>query len=654
MAGSRQKMLPRVVFGPLALSFAFAVSAPLLGYHYLMLASEYRQRYVMQLNEIDIAHTLLMENPTPKAGAARFVASHVRAARSQAAACTENMSPLEAVVFDLLGADSVLDVWRNHVALADDALASLDKIHTSGLFSAALDGPTLAATQFEAREAVSTMRDSSLASLPTVSAFEQKLVMLLKLGTGFTACLLVGLFSLVTILTVPAWRMRDEQARTQEATHARMERQALTDALTGLPNRRHLDQALAAADPNTEIALIRLDLDRFKQVNDILGHAAGDFVLRHVAGILRNTVRPEDLPARVGGDEFVILCAPGTTQEIGRDIAQRLLDEVLKPLTYEGKRCVFGASFGVAATVPGETHTDELLQAADTALYRAKSKGRGMVEVYTSVMRRRAIQDRILADRFYEALQQGEIVPYYQTQHAASDWSLTGVEVLARWEHPTEGLLSPARFLGIARQLGMEADVDRVIFDSAVAAMDDLSERGHVVPRVSFNVSAGRIMDPAFLAIARERIPTQRSRFCFEILESISYEDSGMALDYAVDALKELGFQIDVDDFGSGHASINSVLKIEPHALKIDRNIVAPLGEHPRAEQTMGSILEFAKALGVAVIAEGVDSEAKALVLRRLGCDVLQGYFFSRPMPLPALIDRLMADTTSQQRRTAG
>ncbi|WP_417817575.1 putative bifunctional diguanylate cyclase/phosphodiesterase [Tritonibacter scottomollicae] len=411
----------------------------------------------------------------------------------------------------------------------------------------------------------------------------------------------------------------------------RVEKQSLSDPLTDLANRRHLDRELARRLEEAPVTLVRIDLDRFKKINDILGHEAGDFVLCHVADVLRLHSKAGDLIARVGGDEFVVLCQQGTSLAQGEVLAKRVLDAVLQPVAWGNKRCNFGASFGVAHGKPGEMSASELLSNADAALYRAKASGRAMVEVFTAEMRAETLAERALADRMQHALEVGEIVPYYHTQHDARSWQLAGVEVLARWEHPELGVLPPVKFLGIAKQLGLEAELDGRIFEAAVKQMAQLEARSIEVPRVAFNVSAPRIMEPGFLDTVRSHIPDRRDRFAFEILESISCEEEGDALIFCIDALKDMGFKIDVDDFGSGHASINGVLNIEPDALKIDRNIIFPLGQSERAERMVASIVDLAHTLDVKIIAEGVDSLEKARLLREIGCDILQGFYFSEP-----------------------
>ncbi|NIZ15517.1 bifunctional diguanylate cyclase/phosphodiesterase, partial [Phaeobacter sp. HF9A] len=440
-------------------------------------------------------------------------------------------------------------------------------------------------------------------------------------------------------------RSEREQRKAAEALQRakdRIEKQSLRDPLTKLANRRHLDMELAERLSREPVTLVRIDLDRFKKINDILGHEAGDFVLCHVADVLRAHTKAGDLVARVGGDEFVVLCRSGTSLRQAEILAERVLKAVLQPLVWGNKRCNFGASFGVASGDPGEITSSELLSNADAALYRAKASGRATVEVFTSEMRQEALAERALADRMQHALDVGEILPYYHTQHDSRTWELAGVEVLARWDHPELGVLTPDRFLGIAKQLGLEAELDSRIFETAVKQVKELAERAIDVPRVAFNVSAPRIMEPGFLETVRAQIPEDRHRFAFEILESISCEEEGDALIYCIDALKDMGFLIDVDDFGSGHASINGVLNIEPHALKIDRNIIFPLGQSERAERMVASVVDLAHSLDVKIIAEGVDTLEKARLLRQIGCHILQGFYFSKPRSFAELKHNLM------------
>lgn len=461
------------------------------------------------------------------------------------------------------------------------------------------------------------------------------------------------LFS-VRDLTTQTRADREQKAHAEEMLRAneRIQRNSRLDPLTNLPNRRALDEALRACDPDATTALIRVDLDRFKQVNDVFGHEAGDYVLCHVAEILRQGTRHGDLAARVGGDEFVILCAPGTTEQMAVDLSERLLSKILEPVIYNGKQCVFGASFGVASSDNETDGTGGLLSAADTALYKAKELGRGTVELYTPALRQIALRDRALAEGFVPALRSRQLKAYGQSIHFSKDRSVAGIEVLARWEHPEFGLLPPGDFLHVAKQMGMEADLDAAIFRDALDDLEVASKQGFEFERISFNVSAGRLLDPDFHKAVEIELPRWKGRIAFEILETISL-DEGTEIMRGLERLKATGVEIDVDDFGSGHASINSVMKVGPSTIKIDRDIVAPLGFEPQAERMVATIVEMGKAMDVAIVAEGVESDYQADTLKALGAHKLQGYLFSRPMPILDLARQVYSQGRAVSRNAA-
>ncbi|MFK7870868.1 MAG: putative bifunctional diguanylate cyclase/phosphodiesterase [Roseobacter sp.] len=417
-----------------------------------------------------------------------------------------------------------------------------------------------------------------------------------------------------------------------------IEFRSLHDPLTNLANRRCLDEAISQTHGQTNV-MLHLDLDRFKQINDLMGHSAGDFVLKHVAEILTSSVREDDLVARVGGDEFAILCRPMSTVHDATKIAERILEKFHIPVSYQGKPCHLGTSIGIATAKDIEAEGEELLNKADAALYEAKENGKGRMCVFTPELNERIKKDRDLTQRFEIALDNGEFEPYYQSQHNADDWLINGVEVLARWNHPEHGVLTPNRFLHIARQLGLENELDAVIFDAALLEINQLDADDMHLRSVSFNVSAGRILDPKFAKTASEKIPFPRDRFGFEILETVSVEDLGAPLTFAIDALRDLGFRIEIDDFGSCHASIKSVLDLSPNALKIDRALVRPVEESEQARRMITSIIDIGKALDVKIIAEGVETERQAIILGEMECHTLQGFYFSKPTAIDGLRD---------------
>jgi len=430
----------------------------------------------------------------------------------------------------------------------------------------------------------------------------------------------------------------EESLREAHAATERMrvenERQALHDGLTGLPNRRFYDQELLArmqARDESRLTLVRLDLDHFKYVNDTLGHEAGDSVLQRVAEALTQSLGPDDFAARIGGDEFSILMAPGA----GMDEAQALIGEVrarlAQPHYYNERQCRFGASFGVAQTDALDRVRHDIQMFADAALYKAKSGGRNRVEVFTPQMHEQLLEDRRLATEIQEGLERGEFVPYFQPQVCAQSGKLAGAEVLLRWNHPGRGVLTPCAFMHVAEHLRLVPDLDQAMMAQCQAALLEWAYQGVVLPRLSFNVSAGRLEDPAIIEMAR-RMAAGPTQISFELLESILIEDEGDLTRFQLDTIRECGIELEIDDFGSGHASIVSLMQVQPSTLKIDQRLIQPIVEDTRARDLVRAIVHMAKCLKIRTIAEGVETEAQADVLRKTGCDVFQGYLYGRPM----------------------
>ncbi|PYF07709.1 PAS domain S-box-containing protein/diguanylate cyclase (GGDEF)-like protein [Rhodobacter viridis] len=425
--------------------------------------------------------------------------------------------------------------------------------------------------------------------------------------------------------------------RLAEEMRAENERQALHDGLTGLPNRRSYDNVLAkriseaAAGGPQECVLIRVDLDHFKHVNDTLGHEAGDMVLQRVADVLRAELRGGDFAARIGGDEFSIILSPGQSGSHAREVVERMQARLSEPLMFEGRQCRFGASFGIAETEDIAGMGTEIQLFADAALYRAKEGGRSRMEFFTPELRQNILFDRKLAGEIQEGLERDEFIPFFQSQVASSDGRLTGVETLLRWRHPERGLLAPDAFMHVAQQLRLVPEIDRVMMEKSGEALAFWRAQGLHVPKISFNVSAGRMHDPDVVRAARA-ISDGETKVTFELLESILVEEESEVFRFHLDAIRDAGIEIEIDDFGSGHASIIGLMQIAPSALKIDQRIVAPVARDPRSKNLVRAIVEIAETLGIATVAEGVETRAQADILRDLGCDVLQGYLFSMPL----------------------
>lgn len=425
---------------------------------------------------------------------------------------------------------------------------------------------------------------------------------------------------------------KEAQTKLAEAK-AETERQSLQDALTGLPNRRFLDDLLEAemTNANGPRTLIRVDLDYFKNVNDTLGHNAGDFVLQEVGRILRLGIRPGDVAVRVGGDEFVILLGRGSTSEHATKLSERLLGDIRKEMDFEGKICRVGASFGVASAIGGLIQNCDLLKSADSALYTAKELGRNTITVYTPQLHSVVNEKRLLSAEIQRALSNGEFEPFFQPQFDAQSEELVGIEALARWDHPTRGLLSPAQFLRIADQLRLTPEIDRQIFRAGLARVCELNAEGLFVPKIAFNMDVHQIVSNRIEDIVSD-FDLGQTRIAVEVLESVLVEEQDQNFVERIDNLRAQGFQIEVDDFGSGHASVIGLKHLHPHVMKLDRMLVQPVDTDPTARELVRNMIEMGKALGISVTAEGVETAEHAAIMTELGCDTLQGFYFARPM----------------------
>jgi diguanylate cyclase (GGDEF)-like protein/PAS domain S-box-containing protein len=431
-----------------------------------------------------------------------------------------------------------------------------------------------------------------------------------------------------------------------EAAKARIETQSLHDALTGLPNRRYLDEVLnqhvsnAAGISKAGLALLHIDLDRFKQINDTLGHVAGDAMLKHVARLLLDAAGIGNFVARVGGDEFIVVCLNET--DVGRlaNLADLIISKIQRPVPYEGHFCRFGASIGIAIETGGAIDTRRVLINGDMALYRAKGRGRNRYEFFSKALQHEAESTKRIADDILRGLEQQEFVPYYQPVVDAKTFEVVGAEALVRWNHPIEGLLPPSRFLKIAEELDVLAAIDRTILEVAITDFGRWKKLGLPISSISVNVSLRRLNDEGLIPSLRA-LAIEPGSISFEFLESIFLDEFDDRVAFNIDALRAMGIGIDVDDFGTGHTSFVSLLKLNPRRFKIDRQLISPISENSEQRRLVASIVEIGRTLGIKVVAEGVETMAQATILRDVGCDYLQGYAFARPMPADDLTNWL-------------
>ncbi|TCR06954.1 GGDEF domain-containing phosphodiesterase [Neorhizobium sp. JUb45] len=443
----------------------------------------------------------------------------------------------------------------------------------------------------------------------------------------------------------------EERARELADSYAEIEHAAQHDYLTGLPNRNFFDarlRALQADGRYRSLAVLHLDLDRFKQINDSHGHGAGDHVLRVASSRIIGAAPANAVAARTGGDEFVIVLTDfATTQEL-EQIARRMQKALGEPITFGNDILRSGVSIGIGYTLDARPGAN-LLTESDVALYQAKRLGRNRIAFFDPALKDELLARRTLAAELQGGLERREVVPHYQVQIDARTGAITGLEALVRWNHPTRGLLSPFEFLPIAQEAGLANSIDATVLDRVLEDRERWQTEGFSVPRIAVNVSATRLHDAELLA-ELERRRADFHGIAFELVETIFLDESSDEILDRIRALRTLGIDIEIDDFGSGHASLLGLVKIRPDRLKIDRNLVKDVVVSVEQRRILKSIIQIAQALKVGVIAEGIETKQHAEALRRLGCDLFQGYHFGRPEPAEMVARRLSPQQTDTEK----
>ena len=436
-----------------------------------------------------------------------------------------------------------------------------------------------------------------------------------------------------------------EALKAAEDASRRSDHLARHDPLTGLPNRRYLGQKLdeltkQGSVHNETLAILHLDLDRFKQINDTIGHAAGDFLLQYVARELRRLLDGRAFAARIGGDEFVIAMLAHAPEDEAKAHIERvgtaIIASLSQPVRFNDIIIRSGVSIGAAYAAASADIARQLIVNADIALYRAKERGRGRIEFFTSAFEKELRARKQVADELADALQNNELTAFYQPRMSPCGRHIHCVEALVRWRHPERGLIPPFAFLGVAEDIGLSAHIDRHVLETALNDLARWRAQGLDIPKVSVNVSEARLLDPRLLADL-DRAEAKPGSVSFELLESIFLDDPEDRALQQIDALKKRGFCVEIDDFGSGRASILSVLRIRPETIKVDRRLVRNITEDLQERQLLKSIIDIGASLGVNVVAEGVETLAQAEICAAFGCDSLQGYAFAKPMPADEL-----------------
>ena len=436
-----------------------------------------------------------------------------------------------------------------------------------------------------------------------------------------------------------------------QSANEELKKQAFVDPLTGLPNRVLFEDRLQHAVRRSEraeeriserkqprLAVLFVDLDGFKPVNDSFGHAVGDVVLREAARRLRSTARDSDTVARVGGDEFVLLLEEVNSVADCVTLARRLVEALTQPFAIADRRVVISCSIGIVV-YPDQGHRDKLMANADAAMYAAKRAGGSTYAVFESHMDAGASEQLSLQNDLRHAIELGQLQLFYQPKVDGRLGRIRGAEALLRWNHPERGMISPAVFIPIAERFGLIGSIGRWVIDEACRQMAEWADDG-VRMRVAINLSVYQLREDDLVqrieaALARNGIDP--SQLLCEITESVAMEDI-KATQRAFEGLERIGVYLSIDDFGTGYSSLSYLRQLPARQLKIDRSFVNDLATSADARAVVDAVVRLAHALGLKVVAEGVETGEQRDILVSLGCDELQGFYYARPMPAETLL----------------
>ncbi|HEY8035363.1 MAG TPA: EAL domain-containing protein [Methylobacter sp.] len=435
-----------------------------------------------------------------------------------------------------------------------------------------------------------------------------------------------------------------ERRRAEERIHYL----ANFDSLTGLPNRTqlndHLKYALSLAKrSNGHLALMFLDLDHFKDINDSLGHSIGDALLIELAKRLCLVLRTEDTVTRLGGDEFILLL-PGVDASGAAHVAQKLLDAIAESYLIEHYDLTLTASIGIALYPEDGENLESLSKSADTAMYRAKQEGRQCYRFFTQEMQARSARNLQLVNALHHALEQGQLQVYYQPQISMREGRIIGAEALLHWQHPELGMVSPAEFIPVAEGSGLILPIGEWVLRCAVRQAKAWMDEGFGPLITAVNLSAVQFRHPDLPELVtrildEEGLPPEYLEL--ELTESVAMHNPKGAI-AVMNNLHERGIRMSIDDFGTGYSSLSYLKKFKAYKLKIDQSFVRDISTDPEDKAIVSAIINLAKSLGLQTIAEGVETEGQLAFLREQGCDEMQGYLFSKPLPIEQFEGLLM------------
>ena len=454
-----------------------------------------------------------------------------------------------------------------------------------------------------------------------------------------------------------------ERTKELEVAHARLLKLALCDSLTGLANRiaflDHLEESLknAKINPTQKFSVLFLDCDRFKVINDSLGHESGDELLVAIAQRLETLLHPKDVLARLGGDEFAILLTQVTNDEDITQFADKVIQAFIAPFTLQNQKIFINASLGIVISNSDYDKPEHLLRDADTAMYHAKAAGKGQYQIFESNMHESALNVLQLEIDLRKAIQAHEFELHYQPIVALNTGKIIGLEALIRWNHPMRGFISPAEFIPIAEETRLINQIGQIVLQDACQQLRTWQKQSFVDPcfSISVNLSARQFAQPdlteQILQILRE---TQLDPRCLklEITESAIMDNPANAADL-LHKLRQHHIQLSMDDFGTGYSSLSYLRSFPMDYLKIDRSFVQCLTEDSDSLGLVPMIVAIAQTMNMKVIAEGIETHQHLNHLKALNCDFGQGYLFSKPLPANQIIDLIAAQTQGEIHQTS-
>jgi diguanylate cyclase (GGDEF)-like protein len=434
----------------------------------------------------------------------------------------------------------------------------------------------------------------------------------------------------------------ERKAMEQHESEAMIQRLAHFDPLTGLPNRLLLndrsEHALNVARRNQQcLALMFLDLDHFKNINDSLGHRVGDEVLVALAMRLKSAVREQDTVARLGGDEFIVLL-PDTDAAGAARVADKLLQTTLKPFQIEQNELTVTPSIGIALYPQDGTDLDTLSRSADAAMYKAKEEGRNNYRFFTREIQAQSDRTLVLDNALRRALERNQLQLHFQPQISLVTGQIVGAEALLRWHHPQLGSVSPAEFIPVAESNGLILPIGEWVLRTALKQLGDWITRGMLPITLAVNLSAVQFRHanlPQLVSSILLDAALDPALLELELTEGVAMTHPLSAI-ATMDDLHQRGVRMSIDDFGTGYSSLSYLKRFQVYKLKIDQTFVRDITDDPDDKAIVGAIISMASSLGLKTIAEGVETAGQLAFLRARGCDEVQGYFFSRPLPADA------------------